>query len=226
MISVIIPAFNEREGIRACIEHVLSERGDTEVIVCDGGSTDGTPDVVREYGEKGVLLVKTQKGRGAQMNAGAAGAGGDILVFLHADTILEKGWHEAVTAALKDRKRSGGAFSLRIGSPGRQFRMIESLVNLRCRICKLPYGDQAIFMRRQTFIGVGGYRDIPLMEDVDIVERLKAFGTIVMLDQKAVTAARRWEREGWLCTSARNQLIMLLYRLGTDPRRLARMYSR
>jgi rSAM/selenodomain-associated transferase 2 len=226
MISVIIPTFNEREGIRACIEHVLSERGDTEVIVCDGGSTDGTPDVVREYGDKGVLLVKTQKGRGTQMNAGAAEAGGDILLFLHADTSLERGWYDAVTRALGDTKRSGGAFSLRIDSPRRQFRMIESLVNLRCRICKLPYGDQAIFMRRRTFIDVGGYRDIPLMEDVDMVERLKAAGTIVMLAQQAVTAARRWEREGWLYTSARNQLIMLLYRMGADPRRLARMYSR
>jgi rSAM/selenodomain-associated transferase 2 len=224
MISVIIPTFNERQNIDGCIGSVLSGRCGPEIIVCDGGSTDGTPDVAAGYG--GVTLLRTHKGRGTQMNAGAVAARGDILLFLHADTRLEKGWCEAITRRLDDEKPAGGAFTLSIDSPGMQFRLIEWWVKFRCRIFALPYGDQGLFMRRKTFVEIGGYRDIPLMEDVDIMARLKKTGKIVVLREKAITSARKWEREGWVFTSVRNQLIMLLYRLGVDPRKLDRLYYR
>lgn len=226
MISVIIPTLDEEQNIRGCIDSILSEGFDTQVIVSDGGSTDGTRDITREYRDKGVVLLKTRKGRGSQMNGGASAAGGEILLFLHADTRLEKGWNDAVTRALQNEGCAGGAFALHIDSPRRQFRLIESWVRLRCRIFRLPYGDQALFMRKKTFMEIGGYRDIPLMEDVDIIKRLKEIGKIVMLSEEVVTSARRWEREGWVCTAARNQLIMLLYKMGMDPQRLVRMYYR
>ena len=205
---------------------MLREKCAGEVIVSDGGSTDRTCDIVREYADRNVRLVQSGRGRGIQMNAGAAAARGDVFLFLHADTRLDEGWSAAVAAALEDAGTEGGAFSLSIDSGRSHFRVIEALVALRCRLCSLPYGDQAIFMRRRTFVGMGGYRETPLMEDVDLIRRLKAAGRIVVLEEKAVTAARRWEQEGWLFTSARNQLIMLLYRLGVDPQRLARMYFR
>ncbi len=226
MISVIIPTLNERQVIRACIESVLSGRHNGEVVVSDGGSADGTPGVVREYAGRNVLLVEGGKGRGTQMNAGASVAHGDVFLFLHADTRLDKGWDDAVTAAMKDAGTAAGAFSLRIDSDRRHFRLIEAWVRFRCRLFSLPYGDQAIFVRRRTFLDIGGYREIPLMEDVDLIARLKATGRIVVRQEKVFTSARRWEREGWLFTSARNPLIMLLYRLGVDPKRLARMYCR
>jgi len=226
MISVIIPVLDERQSIRRCIGEVLSEAATSEIIVCDGGSTDGMPDIVEEFGDRGVILVRTRKGRGTQMNAGASTASRDILLFLHADTRLERGWHDAVIQALDDPAVAGGAFSLRIDNPKKQYRLIESWVKCRCRLFTLPYGDQAIFMKRNVFERIGRYKDIPLMEDVDIAERMKSAGRIVILGKRAVTDARRWEKEGWLYTSLRNQLIRWLYRIGVDPHKLAGIYYR
>ncbi len=226
MISVIIPVLNERPNIRNCIDVVLSEGADLEVIVCDGGSTDGTAAIVETYRDRYVTLLQTPKGRGTQMNAGASAAKGDILLFLHGDTRLEKGWHDAVLRALEDPAVAAGAFTLRIDNPKRHYRLIESVVKCRCRIFKLPYGDQALFMKRKVFEKIGGYRNIPLMEDIDIAERLKGAGRVVILGEGAVTDARRWEREGWLCTSARNHFVRCLYRSGFDPNKLARIYYR
>ena len=226
MISVIIPVLNERQSIRRCIGEVLSQAAGSEIIVCDGGSTDGSPDIVEEFRDRGVILVRTRKGRGTQMNAGASAASRDILLFLHADTRLERGWRDAVIQALEDPAVAGGAFSLRIDDPGKQYRLIESWVKCRCRLFKLPYGDQAIFMKRNVFERIGRYKDIPLMEDADIAERVKSAGRIVILGKRAVTHARRWEKEGWLYTSLRNQLIRCMYRLGVDPHKLAGIYYR
>jgi rSAM/selenodomain-associated transferase 2 len=225
-ISVIVPVFNEFGNIRRCIEEVLSEGGGPEIIVSDGGSTDGGPDVVRGYRDNGVTLIRTKKGRGPQMNAGASAAKGDVLLFLHSDTRLEPGWYGAVMTAIDDPAVAGGAFSLHIDSPAKKYRLVESWVKFRCRFFSLPYGDQAIFMKRDVFEKIGGYKDIPLMEDVDIVGRLKEAGRMAILHNNAVTDARRWEKEGWLYTSIRNQMIMLMYRLGADPRRLAGIYYR
>jgi rSAM/selenodomain-associated transferase 2 len=224
MISVIIPTLNEEDNIGRCIQAIRSEDHCCEVILADGGSTDRTVEIAGAYEE--VRIVKTGRGRGLQMNKGAAAAGGEVLLFLHADTRLEEGWARAILSLLDDRSVAGGAFSFKVDNPDRHYRLIELWVSFRCGIFKIPYGDQGIFVRRDIFDGLGGYREIPLMEDVDIIARMKRTGRIVILDTKAFTHHRRWAREGWVRVSLTNQMIMVMYRLGLDPDRLAKIYYR
>ncbi len=224
MISVIIPALNEEDNIRRCIEGVLNEGCDCEIIVADGGSTDKTAEAAKRY--PGVSFIQSRRGRGIQMNMAASAASGDILLFLHADTMLERGWAAAILSVLEDTSISGGAFTFSIRSQLWKYRIVEAWVKLRCRLCVLPYGDQAIFVRKSAFDLIGGYKSIPLMEDVDFIGRLKKFGTIVILNKKAITSERRWSKKGLVKTAAMNQLIMLLYKLGVNPCRLARIYYR
>lgn len=221
LISVIVPALNEEGHIGACIESVSADGG-CEIIVADGGSEDATCAVAAAY--KNVRVIKTSKGRGAQMNRGAAYAAGEVLLFLHADTILEKGWSRDVAAVLKDEGVAGGAFTFRIDRPELHYRLIETWVKLRCALLRLPYGDQGIFVRRRIFDLLGGYLEIPLMEDVDIVGRIKEKGEIRILGKSASTHHRKWETDGWIRRSFRNQQIMLLYRLGVDPKKLFELY--
>ncbi len=224
MISVIIPALNEAENIRGCIECVKAEEGDCEIIVCDGGSSDATTQIVRDHDD--VILIEAEKGRGAQMNRGAAAAEGEALLFLHADTKLERGWSQELLSALADESVVGGAFTFKIGNPAMRYRLIESWVKLRCSFFCLPYGDQGIFVRRGIFDRVGGYRDIPLMEDVELIGRLKDEGRVVILEKSAVTHDRRWVSKGWIRVSVSNQMVMLMYKMGIDPYALARFYYR
>ncbi len=220
MISVIIPTLNEEGCICGCIEGILAEGPDAEIIVIDGGSADSTVERAMRYG---VTVVHSEKGRGLQMNRGALSARGDILLFLHADTRLERGWSREIRAVLRGCSIAGGAFTFRIDEDGRHWRLIELWVKARCAIFNLPYGDQGIFLRRETFGMIGGYREIPLMEDVEFVERLKKSGRIVILPKRAYTSARRWKK-GWIRVSLFNQCIMMLYRLGVDPEKLAELY--
>lgn len=224
MISVIIPTLNEAENIRGCIECVRDGDGDLEIIVCDGGSSDATVQIVREYDD--TILIETAKGRGAQMNKGAALAKGEVLLFLHADTKLERGWSGELFSALADESIVGGAFVFKIDNPAVRYRLIESWVKLRCTLFSLPYGDQGIFVRRGIFDRIGGYRDIPLMEDVEIIGGLKKEGRLALLKKCAVTHDRRWVRKGWIRASVSNQMMMLMYKMGIDPHTLARLYYR
>jgi rSAM/selenodomain-associated transferase 2 len=224
MISVIIPTLNEQENVRGCIECIRGDSGDAEIIVCDGGSSDATVRIVREHEE--AILIETPRGRGVQMNRGAAVARGGVLLFLHADTRLQRGWSGELLSALADETVVAGAFTFKIDNPARRYRLIESWVKLRCFLFNLPYGDQGIFVRRDIFDKIGGYRDIPLMEDVEIVGRLKMEGRLVLLEKSAVTHDRRWAQKGWLRASAANQMVMLMYKLGVNPRALARLYYR
>jgi len=224
MISVIIPTLNEEKNIGRCIERVRAEDCECEIIVADGGSTDLTVDVAGRH--EGVKIVESGRGRGTQMNRGAAAAAGDILLFLHADTTLEQGWSNAVLSSVGRGRAVAGAFTFRIDNPGRPYRIIELWVSLRCAVFMLPYGDQAIFVKADIFRRLGGYREIPLMEDVDIIDRMKKMGRIVILPEKASTHARRWAREGWVRASLMNNLIMIMYRAGVHPQRLAKMYYR
>jgi rSAM/selenodomain-associated transferase 2 len=173
-----------------------------------------------------IVAAPPPLGRGAQMNAGAARATGRWLLFLHADCRLPEGWIEAFAQATRDPGVIGGWFRFALDSPHWQARVIERLVAVRVRLLKLPYGDQGIFVRRDVFTRLGGYREWPLMEDVDFVRRLMAAGRISELPLPLVTSARRWDRDGWFRRSSRNLVLVSLYFAGISPTRLARWYER
>jgi len=224
MISVVIPALNEEENIGRCIAAIRTEGPVCEVIVADGGSSDRTREIAESY--PGVTCIQTEKGRGSQMNTGASRARGEVLLFLHADTILTAGWDREIEEALRDHRVAGGAFTFAIDNPLQKYRLIEAWVSMRCRVFRLPYGDQAIFVRTGVFNKLAGYKNIPLMEDVDLMGRMKKLGRITMLDHRALTSGRRWAAQGLIRTAAVNQTVMLLYRLGVSPQRLAKFYYR
>ena len=224
MTSIIIPVLNEELHLTRCIDSLRAEGFSEEIIVADGSSTDRTREIALSH--PNVTAIDSLKGRGAQMNAGSAAASGDILLFLHADTILEQGWAKELSAALDDQSVIGGAFSFCIDNPAIKYRLVEAWVRLRCRIFRLPYGDQAIFIRKTAFQELGGYKEIPLMEDVDIIGQMKKLGSISMLQKRAVTSGRRWVRKGIFRTAAINQMTMLMFHLGVSPEKLARLYYR
>jgi rSAM/selenodomain-associated transferase 2 len=216
-ISVIIPALNEEPVVSSAVRSV---RDDAEVIVVDGGSTDGTR---AEAAAAGATVIASERGRGAQLGAGARAAGGEWLVFLHADTRLEAGWARELRSL--SPAMVGGAFRFALDSPRRRYRWLERGVALRCRLFRLPYGDQALFARRQTYSAVGGFRPLPLMEDVDFVRRLRRAGPLAFPAARAFTSARRFERRGMLATSLRNLRLLALYSAGRSPATLAPLYQ-
>ena len=216
-ISVVIPALDEESNLAAAIASV---RADAEVIVVDGGSRDGTIAAALAAGAR-VLLGP--RGRGRQLGAGAAAARGGWLVFLHADTRLESGWAAALLAL--GEGVAGGAFGFAVDSPRRAFRWIETGVRLRCALLRLPYGDQAVFARRAAYERAGGFAPLPLMEDVDLVRRLRRVGALAFPPVRAVTSARRWEERGLVGTTLLNWTLLGMYALGWPPERLAKLYG-
>jgi rSAM/selenodomain-associated transferase 2 len=213
---VIIPTLDEE---RLVARAVRSVRREAEVIVVDGGSCDGTP---RAAAAEGARVLSTEPGRGRQLDAGARIASGEWLVFLHADTWLEEGW----AAALLDLGSGavGGAFRFAIDSPRHGYRLIEAGVALRCRLLRLPYGDQGLLVRRDVYDRIGGFPPLPLMEDVEFVRRLSRTGPLAFPRVRAFTSPRRWERRGILATTLRNWWLLSLYARGRPPERLARLY--
>lgn len=226
--SVIIPVYREEARIAALLAHVagLPVPGGAEILVVDGDPQQRTLAAVPEGA---ALSLAAAKGRARQMNAGARASHGDVLLFLHADTRLPADAFTRATACLADPGIGGGAFSLRIeateGAAGPGLRFIAWAANLRARLSRAPYGDQAIFLRRDVFMALGGFPDIPLMEDLELMTRLRrSGGRIRILDAYAATSARRWEREGLLRCTGRNVLLRTLYHLGVPARRLAEFY--
>jgi len=219
LISVIIPTLNEE----SCLKETLEAVGrDVEVIVVDGESCDSTVKIAKGFTDK---IIMSEKGRGLQMDRGAEEAGGDIFLFLHADTILPKGWKDYVEGALKDDdKVIGGGFSLKIDSKGFSFRMIEAVANMRAKYLGLIYGDQAIFVRKDAFFSAGGFNGLPLMEDVDLIRRLRESGRVMLLDAEVSTSPRQWKKRGVLKTTLRNLFFLSLYYAGVSPERLQRLY--
>ena len=215
-ISVVIPALDEESWLAAAIRSV---RAQAEVLVVDGGSRDETRAVAAA---EGAVVLQTPPGRGRQLDAGARAARGEWLVFLHADTRLEAGWSEALDALPADVV--GGAFRLAIDSPGAGFRCLEMGVRARVRLLRLPYGDQALFARREAYERIGGMPHLPLMEDVAFVGRLRRAGRLAFLRPRAFTSPRRWERHGLVGATLRNWWLLLLYAMGHPPARLAQRY--
>lgn len=224
--SIIVPVLNEADQINPLIEHIHSQgfRRLYEVIVVDGDQQGGT---IRIIQDKDVIAITTEKGRGRQMNAGAAVARGEILIFLHADTTLPDNALGKISQALQDRDYVGGAFDLKIDSDRLFLKYISARASLRSRWNRIPYGDQAIFIRKKYFDQIGGYKEIPLMEDIDLMRRIKKDGKqIVILPDKVTTSSRRWESEGALHATLRNQILVRLFYLGISPHRLAKYYWR
>ncbi|HEY4706888.1 MAG TPA: TIGR04283 family arsenosugar biosynthesis glycosyltransferase [Thermodesulfobacteriota bacterium] len=217
-ISVIIPALNEAADIGAAVASALEA---AEVIVVDAESTD---DTAAEARRAGAFVIRAPRGRGGQMDSGAMQAKGDVLVFLHADTLLPKGWQEGVRAALADKRVVAGAFRLSVAAPGMRFRLLEALANSRARVLGLVYGDQAIFARKEAFFSAGGFRKLPLMEDVDCVRRLRGQGRVVLLKESVATSKRRWEKRGVVGNALKNLFILALYYAGMKPERLYPYY--
>lgn len=223
-LSIIVPVWNEQARINALIEHVLGQGldGTLEIIVVDGDRHGGTINVIQN---SNVICLTSARGRGRQMNVGAARASGGILLFLHADTGLPEGALKKVVHVLEDPKYVGGAFDLRIDSGRWILKYISVRASWRSRLNRIPYGDQAIFIRKDYFEKIGGFKDIPLMEDVDLMRRIKKDGReIHILRDKVITSARRWEHEGAVYTTLRNQVIVMLYYLGVSPHKLAKFY--
>lgn len=229
MISVIIPTLNAERTLAptlAALVPAVVEGIVQEAIVVDGGSTDETRAIAEAAG---TLLIEAQRGRGSQLEAGASQARGDWLLFLHADTVLEPGWAEEARSFMErvDSGRRGQAaasFRFALDDDGIMPRLIESLVGLRCHVLALPYGDQGLLISRNLYNRLGGFRPLPLMEDVDLVRRLKR-RELVMLQSRAVTSGERYRREGYLARSLRNLGCILLYYLHVPPRVLARLYG-
>jgi rSAM/selenodomain-associated transferase 2/rSAM/selenodomain-associated transferase 1 len=220
-ISIIIPTRNEAEQLPMTLAHVQHVAG-VEVIVVDGGSSDETVAVARACGAR---VVRIGVGRARQMNAGAALARGEVLLFLHADTRLDEGFDAAVCSVLRESGIAAGAFALRIDGGGRRLRVVERGVQIRSRVLGLPYGDQALFVRADTFREIGGYPEMPIMEDVELVRRLRRRGRIAMVDVAARTSGRRWQRLGVWQTTFLNQVCLAAYFLGVSPGRIARWYG-
>ncbi|OGR37237.1 MAG: hypothetical protein A2051_07545 [Desulfovibrionales bacterium GWA2_65_9] len=227
-LSVIIPVYREELRINALLAHVASlpALGGVEVLVVDGDPEQRTLAVLDL---DMAIPVASDKGRARQMNAGAAVAQGDMLLFLHADTRLPVDAFQLIHSALAGQTFCGGAFSLSIqpevGLPRSGLRFIAWAANLRSRVTRAPYGDQAIFIRRDCFVPLGGFSDIPLMEDLEFMTRLRRRGLpIAILRARVVTSARRWEKEGLLHCTGRNLLLRALYHLGVPAHRLVGFY--
>jgi rSAM/selenodomain-associated transferase 2 len=223
--SIIIPVFHEGERINEAIEYLnhLNSGQDIEIIVVDGTQEKDTLKVIRN---NHIIKISHQIGRAKQMNAGASVARGDVLIFLHADTELPIHAFQKIQSLTERREYVGGAFDLGIKSDKFIFKVIGTLSSLRSRLNRIPFGDQAIFIHREYFNQIGGYKEIPLMEDVELMKRLKKSGDkIFIFYDRVMTSPRRWEKEGVIYCTLRNWTLQGLYFLGVSPHKLAIFYK-
>ncbi len=224
--SIVIPALNAGTSLGRTLEALKREpvAGMVEIIVVDGGSDDATAAVANEFGAR---VLQAPRGRGQQLARGAAEARGEWLLFLHADTVLEPGWSEALAAfaAAPDNTGRAGVFRFALDDPSPAARRLERIVAWRTQVMALPYGDQGLFLSRTFYHALGGFRPLPLYEDVDLIRRIGRRG-FAMLDVRAVTSAARYRGPGYPIRSARNLCCLGLYFLGVPPGVIARLYGR
>ena len=223
--SIIVPAFHEGENINDLIEYLnrLDSDHESEIVVVDGAQEK---DTLGAIDRNSVIKISSERGRAKQMNAGASTARGEILIFLHADTELPVQALKKIHSILERKEVVGGAFDLGIKSNKFIFRVIAKLASWRSRLSRIPFGDQAIFVRREYFNRIGGYKEIPLMEDVELMRRIKKSGSrIWIFYDRVMTSPRRWEKEGVIYCTLRNWTLQTLYLLGISPHRLAIFYK-
>jgi rSAM/selenodomain-associated transferase 2 len=221
-LAIVIPALNEAANLSRLLPDLARGCPGADIVVVDGGSGDGTAAVVARL--PGPRLLESARGRAVQMNHGAREAGGDTLLFLHADTRLPDGAARAIEQALAEPGVVGGRFDVRFDNERPLFRVIAWFMNTRSRASGICTGDQAIFVRRADFEAVGGYPEIPLMEDIELSRRLKRRGNLRALRLRVTTSARKWEREGPLRTMGLMWALRFLHFCGVAPTRLHRWY--
>jgi rSAM/selenodomain-associated transferase 2 len=222
-LDIVIPTLDAGSTIAHTISSLSAVRGvwPGRIVVCDGGSRDDTAAIARALG---ALVVASPPGRGTQLAAGAQGDS-QWLLFLHSDTTLSADWLAAAERfmAMPENRRKAGYFRLRFDATAQMARLIERAVAWRCRVLGLPYGDQGLLIGRSFYQSLGGYRAIPLMEDVDLARRIGRH-RLVALDAEAITSARRYERDGWISRPLRNLFCLALFLFGVSPQRIARLY--
>lgn len=221
-ISIIIPTLNEAKNIEGAIASTQPSVN-IEIIVVDGGSIDDTVEICQSLGVK---VISSSPGRAVQMNAGAAVAIGEILLFLHADTRLSLGFDAQIRQVLSQSKIVAGAFDLQIDASPLVFRLVEWGVKWRSRLFQMPYGDQAIFLTKKVFHEIGGFLELPIMEDFELMRQLHSRGRIVIINTTIMTSARRWLQKGVLKTTLLNQIIIIAYLLGVSPKKIHSWYRR
>ena len=222
-LSIIMPVLDEGEGIAPTLDALSDMRAlGAEVIVVDGGSRDATIQRARLRTDR---VLSAPRGRALQMNAGAAKATGDVLLFLHADTRLPRHADLVVLTGLERSGRAWGRFNIKIEGRSPLLLLVGWLMNLRSRLTGIATGDQAIFVRRDTFQAIGGFAEIPLMEDVALCKRLKGVSRPLCLSERVVTSGRRWEKNGVLNTIVLMWRLRLAYFFGANPNELARQYG-
>lgn len=223
MLSIVIPTLNAAHCLPATLRTLGGPGMDQEIIIADGGSTDRTQDHADALGAR---VFAAPRGRGPQLRAGAEAAGGDWLLFLHADTRLDAEWKAETSAFMDDpaNRERAGYFRFALDAGGATARRLERYVAWRCRAFALPYGDQGLLLSRRLYDALGGFAPIPLMEDVDMARRLGR-ARLMGFDTRAVTSAERYRREGYTRRGARNLACLALYFAGVSPERLARWYG-
>ena len=219
-ISIIIPTLNESKNIKATLASTQASRN-VEVIVVDGGSQDNTVDIAKSFG---VTVISGYQNRASQMNAGAMNATGDILLFLHADTLLPANFDTMIRTALQQPIVVAGAFSLRINAAKAGLRLVEWGVKWRSKCLQMPYGDQGIFLSKEKFNNIGGFPELPIMEDFELIRHLKHLGKITFIPTPVVTSPRRWLKKGILQTTFINQIVIIAYFIGISPKRIRGWY--
>ena len=219
-ISIIIPILNEAKVLEKTLSQLQPELGTHELIVVDGGSTDNSVRIAEKYGK----VVISERGRAKQLNAGAAVATGDILIFLHADIWLEKGALTSVATAISVGY-IGGGFRQKIDGESVLYRLIEIAGDIRGKYLKVFYGDSGIFLTRMNFEKIGGFPDVPILEEMEFSKCLRRLGKTTLLTPYIHISSRRWEASGIVRTTLNNWLITLLYFLGVSPEKLVRLYS-
>src|SRR5258705_1040195 len=221
-LSIVIPVLNDTEPLQRLLTTIRADPR-VDMVVVKGAAPVDRLDAMCSRPDP--QLLTSSPGRGRQMNVGASAAAGRWIVFLHADTLLPPQWSDEIRRASADPDVVGGSFRFRLDSTAWQARLIERAVDRRVRWLDLAYGDQALFVRRDVFDAMGGYREWPLMEDVEFVHRLRRAGKLYHSAQPVLTSARRWQRDGWWRRSASNVMLQALFFAGVAPERLANSYA-